>query len=402
MTKTPEMPIQTQPNEQLSHQIFEAIGSSKARLIGAVCVAATLVGPNVATATEKSVSLSGPTEVAMTAEAQNTVSKNIDLDEILYGKATVVADTRINETNQPGHEAKACRWYKKAWNYYVNEYGQKVRRMDSNVYACKDKDSPTGYVKRGGGFSGRDCHNVVIPMINKKPARRVIKAPIIKGRVVEVSSFNTSFTLHSEATARVNCVSNAGSSEAAARGVGDQSVSLKNVLKNVAEYRAFMGNVNVDTKNSVLISLRDKMSSSAYAKVTCVDKPLPPSPPPPTPPENPKPPTPPKNAPPVIDMVKPQHMLVNGILQICGYVSDPDGLGDIKGMPTITFSGDINAVSDVYAGDETGEYCKDAKAGTVVGEATATGVVTDKAGNQAQDTINWPVVSDNPGNPGAF
>lgn len=401
--------MQNQPQsisvEALQSQA-EATAGFSAKKIGVVGVVAALgTTPALANAAETSASLVGPTEVTMTATSKNTVSKNFDIQHVLSGKTTVVADTPIPKNNKPGHETKACRWYGQAYNYYYLANGKKVKFLDKNVYACKDKDSPTGYVKKGGGRTGRDCNNEITPIVRKKPIARVLRVPLIKGSVTEVKSFKTSFVLHTEATVRVNCVSNAGSSEAYARGVGDQRVTIGDVEKQRVEYRALMGDVNARVSSVGLLRLRDQMATSAEAKVTCVDKPAP-TPPtviytPPTPPPE-TPPTPPKNAPPTIDMVKPQHMLVGGILQVCGYVGDPDGLSDIKGVPTIVFSGGVNAVSDVYAGDESGEYCKDAKAGTTPGTAVATGTVTDSVGNQATDTIDWPIVSDQLGNPGGF
>jgi hypothetical protein len=75
-----------------------------------------------------------------------------------------------------------CEHFKKFYNsnYIVGSTSKKPQMyVDHNGYLCRDKYSPTGWVKRGGGHTGSDCGNIAQPPY-EKPKYKVVKPPILE------------------------------------------------------------------------------------------------------------------------------------------------------------------------------------------------------------------------------
>lgn len=123
------------------------------------------------------------------------------------------------------------------------------------------------------------------------------------------------------------------------------------------------------------------------ASAVCAEKPAEVTPQPPTPPP-PQPPTP--NAPPSVDLVDQQHNTTDSRVQVCAVGRDQDN--DIV-YQDMTESGDGNFVTNIYAGDEPGEFCRDFAPGTAEGTVSITALVRDSAGQQASETETWPIVN---------
>jgi hypothetical protein len=115
------------------------------------------------------------------------------------------------------------------------------------------------------------------------------------------------------------------------------------------------------------------------------------NPPPEQPPQPPEqPPPPPPNAPPIVDLVDLQHNVADRQAEVCAYGSDQNN--DIV-YQEMTESGDGNFTSNIYAGDEPGEFCRTFAPGTSDGTAVITAKVRDSAGQEASDTESWPIVT---------
>ena len=75
-----------------------------------------------------------------------------------------------------------CEHFKKFYNsnYIVGSTSTKPQMyVDHNGYLCRDKYSPTGWVKRGGGHTGSDCGNIAQPPY-EKPKYKVVKPPVLE------------------------------------------------------------------------------------------------------------------------------------------------------------------------------------------------------------------------------
>lgn len=103
------------------------------------------------------------------------------------------------------------------------------------------------------------------------------------------------------------------------------------------------------------------------------------------------PPPAPANQPPGVDLVDRQHSITGDVVEVCAYGSDPEGQSDIVNR-SMTESGDGNFTTNIYNGDESGEFCRRFAAGTSEGTAVITAKVIDTAGNSASDTESWPIV----------
>lgn len=79
-----------------------------------------------------------------------------------------------------------CMW-SDGWNYYSQTDLSKGKHWDTHMHLCRDKKSPTGWVKVGGGQSGSHCWNPATP-VGHKP----LGLPTL-GTITEVRSFASYF-----------------------------------------------------------------------------------------------------------------------------------------------------------------------------------------------------------------
>lgn len=104
------------------------------------------------------------------------------------------------------------------------------------------------------------------------------------------------------------------------------------------------------------------------------------------------------NLPPNVDLIRPQHLIVNGVAEVCAYESDPE---DDIASRNFSEIGGGNFTSFIYPGDEKGEYCIKYTPGTLPEDnVSITYTVYDKAANKASDTESFPIHDDsNPNDP---
>lgn len=97
-----------------------------------------------------------------------------------------------------GIPKRNCKWFKGGVNTYLDSRGKMIPvREKTKVYACRDTTSPSGWRKRGGGATMKDCWNVYYPPGKPHPK-------LYPGKIKIVKNFNV--TLKITATAKVKGV----------------------------------------------------------------------------------------------------------------------------------------------------------------------------------------------------
>ena len=309
------------------------------------------------------------------------------------GKVTVLAN--INEHGTPSHLVRRaerngnCRTvngrkeviYTEGWN--VN--GERAYGRDVRV---------SRICKIAGRWVRVKCNNEV---------RVVPPKPPVQGRKLWVTNMNKAVlrvTSRARATANANCVVPGASAVASAEGSGvaTASVRFSSLVRGKHAPTAVSG-----FRFKVTTSAEAQANANAYAKAEARCHAVPGVPPPPPPPPIGPPPPPPvvpvKNYP-FVDLVDLQHMFVNGSAEVCAFGNDTGGQGNIASRQ-MTESGDGNFISNIYNGDEPGEFCRRFAAGTTPGTAAITATVINREGAIAQDSESWPILSDQ-GGPGSF
>lgn len=258
------------------------------------------------------------------------------------------------------------------------------RFFDDNrtIIGCKDSKSPTGWVKVGvpknrrvlkDGFQpskdiipGTDCNNIILPTIRKpyKPPKII---PIV------VRSFNeeVNFDLSAKVSAKAQC-----SADTWATSSAEARVHTHMKIAAILRGRLRSAKEEFIAEQKAKIELDAKASCSEGSGSG-------------------------GNHAPVISIVNPQHVLVNGVQKICAYAQDPDGANDIKSV-IWSKTGNVNFTTGDYPGDESGEHCVGIVAGTYADTATITAIAVDKLGATGTDSALLPVVLDTKGQPGGF
>ena len=251
----------------------------------------------------------------------------------------VVQDTRMKL--QKGGR-KSCQRFKRFRNSSTVVGGtykgsRRVSYWDTNGLLCRDKNSPTGWVKRGGGATGRDCRNVAAPPKVKMPY------PMVKS-VVDISAL-----IKVKVSAKVNVQVRLWCGWSGASGRVQDTIRVR--AREFVQARGATAQIRLFTK--FLVKASDKLKGDV--KLTCSYTPPPPSPtPPPTPspscpPGAPLPypqcyPTPPPKQPPSITITSIPHLMApnsEGKGAENGYVymetADPDG--DVQNADVEVVSG---------------------------------------------------------------
>ena len=263
-----------------------------------------------------------------------------------------------------------------------------------------------GWNVNGGREFGRDYRTSRFCFINghwvrvKCGNRAFINVPTprppVKGKVLWVSNMNKAvLSVKASAHAKAEAKCDLPGASASAIGEGSGSASANVRFKALARGKFGASNVRnfVNSyRSSATLEANADATADASAKANCST----------TPPGDIPPPKERVNNPPTVDLVSPEHMFVNGTVEICAYGNDPDGQSDIASR-SMTESGKGSFVSDIRSGDEPGEFCRDFFAGTSAGEAVITATVTDKAGKSSSpDTERFPILDDSNGGPGSF
>ncbi|MEX1995647.1 MAG: hypothetical protein WD887_02625 [Candidatus Saccharimonadales bacterium] len=199
-----------------------------------------------------------------------------------------------------GIPKKKCQWFKGGVNTYLDARGRQIPiREKVKVYACPDKSSPSGWRKRGGGRTMKDCWNVYYPPGKPHP-------PLYKGKVKIVLSFDITATvrlranINAKASATASCVVPGASAFSTATGTGSAfvlvtgraSAKSRSQAHGQASSRARLStNQTADLMLTASKQASVELTASARAVCTAVVPPTP-TPTPPTPTPTPTPPTP--------------------------------------------------------------------------------------------------------------
>lgn len=262
-----------------------------------------------------------------------------------------------------------CRTFKTFKNSADTIHGR-VWFIDHNGVLCRTPDTSTGWIKRGGGASGRDCRNAAAPMNVPTP-------PLTKARIINVTNFKMKVNVHALAYEKVNANCPNSSAEGIARAEVTQAIRLRRFLKMSGSAKAHFG-----------FSLIDKAVAKVSAQAQCTETTSNQTPP--------SPQQPPQNRPPqVMILNKPAHDIDTDQIQICAVESDADGdqLFD-------TWTAQIGNVSSEYKPDPINapdkvcvEYTPPDVPTGAQEEETVTINVSDGLAT-AQDQASFPVVDD--------
>ena len=295
--------------------------------------------------------------------------------DVATKKVTFVMNNTVKGAKAEVKKSPNCSWTKKGevWqNSYKGANGKLVWREETTpAKLCK---TSKGLVKVDGGETGAACYNA---------AKKGEKAPGPKliGEIKVIGNFNQN--VHLKAVAKAAAAEKCGYANAYASVKQNLHMSVKDYVK---------------TKGSAQLSiagkLYDKAEAKANASVTCVDVTT-------STPANTvttpgttttettttTTPTTPENHILSVDLTRPEHVLVGGIVQICAI--ETDSKNDVNGR-AFSSTGEINKISNTYPGNDPNEYCADFKGGTVQGEATVTYTATDPHG-KATDSETFPI-----------
>jgi hypothetical protein len=311
--------------------------------------------------------LPAPVVTVVTHSASSSMSDAIN-KKVIFGEDEHLSIKHVNPAT--------CRKFKTFKNSMDTIHGR-VWFIDHNGTLCRTPDTSSGWIKRGGGKSGRDCRNEAAPMNVPTP-------PLVKARIINVTNFNMKINVHALAYAKVNANCPNSAAEGIARAEVVQAIRLRRFLKMSGAAKSHFG-----------FTLVDKASAKASASAQCSETTTTTTTPTPPPPVTPPPPK--QNRPPqVMILNKPAHDIDTDQIQICAVKSDADNdkLFD-------TWTAQIGNVSSEFMPDPTNapdkvcvEYTPpDVPAGTQEEETVKISVSDGLA--SASDQASFPVVDDN-------
>ncbi|MDB5171131.1 MAG: hypothetical protein JWO35_825 [Candidatus Saccharibacteria bacterium] len=331
---------------------------------------------------------------------------NVDIDNVQAtiagesqsssSRVTILSYNRVSGIPKRYVRRETCKWVNDGYNSGVTinsspsaKRATRFFRDRTRTYICKVPTSLsyTGWMKAGHDKnrdgvrdSGSNCGNIFSP-ISRKP-REIIKTPVI----MFPSALNLKLFTKAKATifGNARCEDARGYSEAEFKGTGEGYAAVKVTSRVDATTR---GNIVALASGSAITNA--EADARGYAVAVCKDETVP-SPPPTRPPS-----PPPVNHAPIVDLIGPQHVIVDDREQICGYVNDVE-----NDIVSVAFSevGNGNFVTPNYAGDEPGEVCRDYIAGTTPDNARVTLTAVDSANNIASDNESFPIEA----RPGGF
>jgi hypothetical protein len=212
-----------------------------------------------------------PIPGTMTATSQGYVTSLAFKVVKTKGWIGVVENIRVQKVPK-----SSCRRFKKFKNSNdVLGYHGKFRwYWDRNGYLCRDKFSPTGWVKRGGGHTGLDCRNIAAPPNVQMPM------PHAKPPTKEVTSQNV--TIRARVTANVTAFVKLWCGWASATGNAVDKIRIR--AKTLIQTR---GAKRVKLAMNIVMTAFDKAKNRV--KVSCSFTPPPQQPPTPKPTPTPSP-----------------------------------------------------------------------------------------------------------------
>ena len=193
--------------------------------------------------------------------------------DVASGKITVLADNPVK--GSVDIKSPKCFTTKGPWTNSFKTAGGKTMWYMEKVPGrlCPSKASPTGWVKVGGGKTGRNCKNPA--KVGKAPGR------VVKGQVIFIKSFvNAKVNLDARATVSVTCEVISGNARAKATA---NATARARVTISLRAFITSKGKAAYDVSISAVASANAKAAANAECTVV---------PPPPTVPGTP-PTTPP-------------------------------------------------------------------------------------------------------------
>lgn len=308
------------------------------------------------------------TETGVTIRAGKSWQRDKDASSVtIMGNHRVVSKAEVKEAKRDGD----CFW----------------------VNGKKQEQYTEGVTANGVGM-GRDYRKNLICEVDKdvNGDGKVNDDDIVRakcGNLVELEQPETFFDhvvwvegkgfinvrAQSKATAKAFCSTSDGLAGAEAYGYGAASAAGKLRMKGGTRTIVKRAQRMVDTKVEQSLAGKGGAKSNAFAaaEAQCTEG-------------NDTKPNIPNSSKPSVDVIGPQHVLANGVVDICAY-----GIGNIVSR-SFSETGNGNFISPVYSGDEAGEFCQTYKAGTESDTATVTATVTDSANQSASDSESFPIV----------
>ena len=201
--------------------------------VGAVAVlAGAFTSPAMAvnaTATKMTDSITSTSKLDSFTVGATIAKSKASASDVASGKITVLADNPVK--GFVDIKSKACEDTKGPWtNSFKDANGKIVWYMEKVPgRLCPSKASPTGWVKVGGGKTGRNCKNPA--KLGKAPG------PVVKGPVIFIKSFvNAKVHLDAKATVSVTCEVISGTARAKATATATArarvTISLRAFIKS--------------------------------------------------------------------------------------------------------------------------------------------------------------------------
>jgi hypothetical protein len=306
-----------------------------------------------------------PVVTVVTHQASSSMDSIIN-KKVIYGEDEHLSIKHVNPAT--------CRTFRTFKNSMDTIHGR-VWFKDHNGVLCRTPDTSTGWIKRGGGMTGRDCRNEAAPMNVPTP-------PLVKARIINVTNFNMKVNVHALAYAKVNANCPNSSAEGIASAEVTQAIRLRRFLKMSGAAKAHFGFTLVDKAVA-------KVSAKAECTETTTTSPNQPPPPPPPPPKQNRPPQ-------VMIINKPAHDIDTDQIELCAVKSDADGDETFD-----TWTAQIGTVSSEFMPDPTNapdkvcvEYTPPNVPDNSQEQETVTINVSDGLAS-ASDQATFPVVDDN-------
>jgi len=292
-----------------------------------------------------------------------------EAESVVSNKVTFLAEEHYKGSEVP-IQPKECEWVKTIWNSGYGANGKIDWFKDDHDYICRDKSSPTGWVKRGGGMTGLDCGNLVKFVTKKAPG------PVVKGKVDVVATLNDNAQLtakaSAEATAECSGPGGSASATASASAVAEEEIKLRTFLD---ESHKAEGRIVTDLSGESVEKAYAKALATAtatcttFSTTTTTTTPPPPQQTPPTFQWNALPPA--------------QEAYTDGYTyQDCGTATAPNNDSLIVNMWASDTNGSVGPVFQPNPSQSPEEYCADITISSNAGTDPSFSV-----DGQAEDTV---------------
>jgi hypothetical protein len=321
-----------------------------------------------------------PIPGTVTANANATMT-DLAVKRVNEKGSLIVYDEHIKVNRQ---SAGGSKWFATCTNssYVVGSYhgSSIVGYPDSHCLLQRDSHSPTGWVKRGGGKTGRDCKNIAAPPNVHVPF------PVFHGTIVSYAS-KALVKIRVHARAAIHTVLDlwCGHFEGSAVAQDDIWVRLTSYIK----LKSRSAKMNFFAK--FFASAADSVSQNVSLNCSY-------TPPSTTPPPTPTPtPTPKPNHPPSGQLLPPLHIIVDDTQPVCvDKVSDPDGDQVSLNFVFKDTNGNVvgQKVGDVWI-QPMGARCQNFKAPGTPQQVTVYVTLTDNATARGAASNASVTLSDN-------